>query len=218
MIRAGGEKGGMGCLFSFGFRRYNEFTILLLGRGWAMKPADQTGTLLKGAFALTLAAVVTKILSAVYRVPFQNIVGDIGFYIYQQIYPIYAFALVLSTYGFPVVLSKLYTERKNSGGREDVHRLLVVSGGFIFVICAVFFFILYFGARRLAVLMGDPELAVFNSNGRGRVFARPVYFRTARLFPRKREYDSDRFLPSCRTIHPGCNDIGGLDCAAERGL
>lgn len=165
MIRAGGEKGGMGCLFSFGFRRYNEFTILLLGRGWAMKPADQTGTLLKGAFALTLAAVVTKILSAVYRVPFQNIVGDIGFYIYQQIYPIYAFALVLSTYGFPVVLSKLYTERKNSGGREDVHRLLVVSGGFIFVICAVFFFILYFGARRLAVLMGDPELAVLIQTG-----------------------------------------------------
>lgn len=125
-----------------------------------MKPSHNAGTLLKGAFALTAAAVVTKILSAVYRVPFQNIVGDTGFYIYQQIYPIYAFALVLSTYGFPVVLSKLYSERKNSGGRDAVRRLLAVSGGFIFIICTVFFFILYFWAHYLAAWMGDPELAV----------------------------------------------------------
>ncbi len=41
----------------------------------------------QGAFVLILAGVITKILSAVYRVPFQNIVGDVGFYIYQQVYP-----------------------------------------------------------------------------------------------------------------------------------
>lgn len=43
--------------------------------------------LLKGAFILTFAAFLSKILSAVYRVPFQNFVGDLGFYIYQQAYP-----------------------------------------------------------------------------------------------------------------------------------
>ncbi|WP_052352733.1 oligosaccharide flippase family protein [Neobacillus dielmonensis] len=53
--------------------------------------------LVRGAFILTAAAMITKIFSAIYRIPFQNIVGDIGFYIYQQIYPFYGMAVVLST-------------------------------------------------------------------------------------------------------------------------
>lgn len=120
----------------------------------------QSSTVIKGAFALTIAALITKVLSAVYRVPFQNIVGDIGFYIYQQVYPIYALALVLATYGFPVVVSKLYMERKSSGDRAAIKRLLVVSGGFIFVICLAAFLLLYFGAGRLASMMGDQDLAI----------------------------------------------------------
>lgn len=125
-----------------------------------MGPAKHSGVVIKGAFALTIAALVTKVLSAVYRVPFQNIVGDIGFYIYQQVYPIYALALVLSTYGFPVVLSKLYMERENSGDRAATKRLLVVSGGFIFTFCLAVFLLLYFGAGRLASIMGDHDLAI----------------------------------------------------------
>ena len=80
-----------------------------------MKPVTDSKDLVKGAMILTLAALVTKILSAVYRVPFQNIVGDIGFYIYQQVYPFYGIVMVLSTYGFPVVISKLYTEQQARG-------------------------------------------------------------------------------------------------------
>lgn len=125
-----------------------------------MGPTKHSGAIIKGAIALTIAALITKVLSAVYRVPFQNIVGDIGFYIYQQVYPIYALALVLATYGFPVVLSKLYMERKSSGDRTAIKRLLVVSGGFIFIICFAAFLLLYFGAGRLASMMGDPDLAI----------------------------------------------------------
>ena len=78
-----------------------------------MKPASQAKNLIRGTFILTIAALFTKILSAFYRIPFQNIVGDVGFYIYQQVYPFYAIAIALSTYGFPVVISKLYTEEMN---------------------------------------------------------------------------------------------------------
>ena len=68
---------------------------------------------MRGTFILTIAALFTKILSAFYRIPFQNIVGDVGFYIYQQVYPFYAIAIALSTYGFPVIISKLYAEEIN---------------------------------------------------------------------------------------------------------
>ncbi|MFI3132934.1 oligosaccharide flippase family protein, partial [Staphylococcus warneri] len=43
-----------------------------------------------GVVILTLALVIVKVLSAIYRVPYQNILGDEGLYAYQQVYPIVA--------------------------------------------------------------------------------------------------------------------------------
>lgn len=62
---------------------------------------------IKGATILTFAALLGKILSAIYRVPFQNMVGNRGFYIYQQIYPIYGLAMTIGLTGFPVYISKI---------------------------------------------------------------------------------------------------------------
>ena len=53
-----------------------------------MKKINSKG-MMQGAIALSIAAFIAKILSAVYRVPFQNMVGNTGFYVYQQVYPIY---------------------------------------------------------------------------------------------------------------------------------
>ena len=39
-----------------------------------------------GVVVLTAALIVIKILSAVYRIPYQNILGDTGLYAYQQVY------------------------------------------------------------------------------------------------------------------------------------
>ena len=44
--------------------------------------------LMAGAGILTLAGIIAKVLSAVYRIPFQNLVGNTGFYVYQQVYPL----------------------------------------------------------------------------------------------------------------------------------
>lgn len=125
-----------------------------------LKSIHQSKDLFRGAFILTIAAFITKILSAVYRVPFQNIVGDVGFYIYQQIYPFYGMAVVLSTTGFPVVISKLYAEvkgRKEPGGEL---RLLLISFMVLQLFGFLCFLILYIGAGQIAVWMHDPKLAV----------------------------------------------------------
>ena len=47
-------------------------------------PKSQLKRTMEGAFILTIASFIAKVLSAVYRVPFQNLVGDEGFYVYQQ--------------------------------------------------------------------------------------------------------------------------------------
>lgn len=125
-----------------------------------MKPVNQSKALFRGAFILALAALITKILSAVYRIPFQNIVGDVGFYIYQQVYPFYGLAIVLSTTGFPVVISKLYAEQQESGEQERTRRLLFVSFVILQVIGILCFLVLYFGAEPIARSMNDGNLAV----------------------------------------------------------
>lgn len=125
-----------------------------------MKPVVDSKELVKGAMILTLAALISKILSAVYRVPFQNIVGDIGFYIYQQVYPFYGIVLVLSTYGFPVVISKLYTEQQASGNSSRAARLIAISFLFLALVGGLLFSAFYFGADWIAERMGDPELAM----------------------------------------------------------
>ncbi|MFZ7943193.1 putative polysaccharide biosynthesis protein [Neobacillus sp. 19] len=121
---------------------------------------NQSTMLFKGAFILTIAALLTKILSAFYRIPFQNIVGDIGFYIYQQVYPFYGIAIVLSTTGFPVVISKLYAEQMEKGDDEKSRLLLFVSFVYLQVIGFLLFLILYGGADHIAGWMKDPQLAV----------------------------------------------------------
>ncbi len=123
-------------------------------------PETNSRDIFKGAFILTVAALIVKILSAIYRVPFQNIVGDVGFYIYQQVYPFYGVALLLSTQGFPVVISKLYAEQSMRKDKQQVGNLFVIAAIILLIIGVLGFSLLYWGANWLAVKMGDPELSV----------------------------------------------------------
>jgi O-antigen/teichoic acid export membrane protein len=125
-----------------------------------VRPNRSSNEWFKGAFILTLGALITKILSAFYRVPFQNIVGDIGFYIYQQVYPFYGLALVLSTYGFPVIISKHFTELKEKNQMEKAFRFLALSYLVLSILGILSFLILYYGASWLANQMDDPGLTL----------------------------------------------------------
>lgn len=112
-----------------------------------------------GAVVLTLAALISKILSAGYRIPYHYIAGDIGFYIYQQIYPFYGLAVLFSTYGFPVIISKLVAEEISRGKKDAVDHIVKVSFLTLFLFNFLLFLLQYIGAERIAALMGDTKLA-----------------------------------------------------------
>ncbi|WP_027410138.1 polysaccharide biosynthesis protein [Anoxybacteroides tepidamans] len=119
---------------------------------------SRTLSVWRGAAVLTVAAFVTKVLSAFYRVPYQNIVGDVGFYIYQQVYPIYGIVTALATYGYPVVISKLVAERAEEKDEEGISYILQVSLWFLTMIGVFCFILLYTGATSIAKWMGDEKL------------------------------------------------------------
>jgi len=112
----------------------------------------------RGAILLTLAGLFSKVLSATYRIPLQNLTGDLGFYIYQQVYPIIGTVMILSLYGFPMAVSKLTAERREAGRNLTFRHfylpiLLVMS-----VINGVLFFLIYVSAPSLAQFVGDEHL------------------------------------------------------------
>ncbi|WP_017754925.1 putative polysaccharide biosynthesis protein [Calidifontibacillus oryziterrae] len=111
----------------------------------------------KSALILTIAGIVTKILSAAYRIPFQNIVGDIGFYIYQQVYPFYGIALILSTYGFPVIISMVIAEHIDANN-INIKKVILTSFFALTIVFTLVFISIFLGAERIARLMGDIEL------------------------------------------------------------
>ncbi|MBT2583841.1 polysaccharide biosynthesis protein [Planococcus sp. ISL-109] len=120
-----------------------------------MTTQHSMASFLKGAALLTLAGFFVKLLSAVYRVPFQNLVGDEGFYIYQQVYPFVAIFGIWTSYGFAVAVSKLLAEHPN---REHAG-ILRTAFWLIAGISVLTFVTLYTGAGFFADRMGDPELS-----------------------------------------------------------
>lgn len=132
---------------------------------WNMK------TFMKGASILTISAIVVKILGAVYRVPFQNLVGDKGFYIYQQVYPFIGIFIVWTSYGFAVAVSKLLAGSTNHATRKATMR---VAFTYLVVLSLFFFVILMAGAPFFARSMGDTELVPLLRAGAYIVFLMPA--------------------------------------------
>ena len=122
-----------------------------------MDPVNNEGTMksfMKGAVLLTIAGFIVKLLSAVYRVPFQNLVGDQGFYIYQQVYPFVAIFGIWTSYGFAVAVSKLLADNS----RQDHGAILRVAFMYVAIISFTVFLLLFLGAELLAGWMGDRQL------------------------------------------------------------
>lgn len=111
---------------------------------------------MKGASILTMSAILVKLLGAVYRVPFQNLVGDKGFYIYQQVYPFIGIFIVWTSYGFAVAVSKLLAGSTKNGEAKAMMR---VAFSYLLIVSLMFFVILTVFAPSFARLMGDPHLA-----------------------------------------------------------
>ncbi|MBM7618064.1 PST family polysaccharide transporter [Weissella uvarum] len=117
--------------------------------------AKQSQRIFAGAGLLALAGLVAKILSAVYRVPFQNIVGNQGFYVYQQVYPIYGIGMVMALSGWPLFISKMVAEQGSLQEQQQVAKRLfwLLMGLSVLIFTAI-----YGGANLIATGMHDVRL------------------------------------------------------------
>ena len=108
----------------------------------------------KGVMVLTLAMLFVKVLSMVYRIPFQNLVGDEGFYIYQQVYPFVAVFMTWTASGLAIAISRVLTE-----SNESWDELMRVMLRYLVALALVLFIGLYSLSSFFASMMGDSGLA-----------------------------------------------------------
>lgn len=117
-----------------------------------LKQEKHSSVKIKASLFIVISGLISKVLAALYRIPYQNLVGDRGFYAYQQLYPILAIISTLGLVGLPNLVSSLYHSRK---------KISLASFFFVEILFSVLASLLFFGMGPfLAKLMEAPSLAL----------------------------------------------------------
>ncbi len=112
-----------------------------------------------GAAVLAAGIMLVKVISAVYKIPLVNILGD-GYQDFTNGYYVYNILLTISTAGFPVAVSKMVSEANTLGRRNQVHRIFSVAMKIFVLLGLISFVIMFFGADFIAgTLMNNEKSA-----------------------------------------------------------
>lgn len=99
----------------------------------------------EGAVIAYIAIILTKIMGALYNIPFYSIIGEEGGVIYSYAYSIYVLFLEISTSGVPIAISIVISEYNSLGKyltKEKAYKLglkVVVAISFIAFFCLQIF-------------------------------------------------------------------------------
>jgi len=105
---------------------------------------------LGGAAVLASAVAIVKLIGAFYKLPLNNILGDVGKTYFNTAYEIYSVLLTLSTAGLPLAISKLTSQAQAQGRENEKRKILRVALGLFFVIGLVGALFMFTCAAQLA--------------------------------------------------------------------
>lgn len=135
---------------------YNRYRLLFTVDRLDVEMNKRMNRLIQGALILTIAGIISKILSAFYRIPIQNLTGDLGFYLYQQIYPFIAIVMILTLYSFPAAISQMGAAMGHK--KHDYRFFLFPNLLLLYIINGVIGISIFIIAPYLARLTGDANI------------------------------------------------------------
>lgn len=113
------------------------------------KRSGRAESFLKGTLILTVAGVVVKVIGSLNWIFVSRILGGEGIGLYQMAFPIYFFALSVSTAGVPVAISIITAERVALKDILGAKRIFKISMSLMMVTGLIFTALTYFGAQWL---------------------------------------------------------------------
>lgn len=118
---------------------------------------ESSQVLMKGASILVVAAVISKVFGAIFRIPLTNMIGMEGMSYYSTAYPLYQLMFSIATAGFPVAISRMVSERIAKGDHINAHKAYKLALRVSVVLGAVSFAIVFFGAGMLSRFYKNPD-------------------------------------------------------------
>lgn len=113
-----------------------------------------------GAAILASAAAIVKLIGAVYKIPLNNILGDVGKTYFQTAYEIYNVLLTVSTAGLPLAISRLTSEARAKGLENEKRKIFSTSIWLFLVLGLLGSGLMFFGANQLAAFQNNPMAAL----------------------------------------------------------
>ncbi len=107
---------------------------------------------------LALTGIIVRLIGLLYRMPMISIIGNKGNGYYTSGYSIYSLFLILSSYSFPLAISKLVSTRVANNRFKDAKNVLSCAITLATFIGGISFLIMWFGSGPIANLMQKPFL------------------------------------------------------------
>ena len=106
----------------------------------------KANNILKQGTILAVASVIVRMIGLLYRVPLNNLLTDDGVGIYSVAFQIYQVALIVSSYGLPLAVSKMVAAKNVKGEYKNSQKIFKNSLIFAAIIGGVVGGIIFFGA------------------------------------------------------------------------
>jgi O-antigen/teichoic acid export membrane protein len=107
----------------------------------------------QGAALLGGAALLSKLIGTLQKIPLQNMAGDEVFGLYSAVYALAVMWMTLASAGIPVAVSVLVAERTAHGDEHGAQRVLRWSLGLLCMSGFIMFCLLWFGSDLFASWM-----------------------------------------------------------------
>ena len=131
----------------------------------------KTNDILKQGLILAAASILVRMVGLLYRIPLGNQLGEEGNGIYSIAYKVYSIALIISSYGLPLAVSKMVAEKSVKREYRYAHRIFINALIFAVVIGGIVGGIVYLGADFFATALGSA-----NASMPLRVLAPTIFF------------------------------------------
>ncbi|MBP2115993.1 putative polysaccharide biosynthesis protein [Paenibacillus silagei] len=123
-----------------------------------MTSNSQGSKLLQGAFILSAAAIFSKLIGTLQKIPLQNLGGDAAFGIYNTVYPLYTILVTVAMLGLPAAISRFVAEASAAQDAQKGRRVLLLSAGITAASGLLLGILVYAGAPLIAGWVGSSHI------------------------------------------------------------